>query len=84
VAGYALLILMPLTMALATFAGDRRPSLSVKPPVELVEPAELQAPISLSPLEPILVNERQAEESVVLPGVLLPVEAPEETSDGGH
>jgi hypothetical protein len=89
VAGYALLILLPLSMALATFAGERRPFLTSSQPV-VENPAtrpqvvELQAPVSLSPLEPILAADRQADASIVLPGVLLPVDAPEESSDGGH
>jgi hypothetical protein len=84
VVGYALLILMPLTMAFATFAGDRRPFLSVNPPAESSESTDRQASISLSPLEPIVAADRQAVAPVILPGVLLPVDASEESSDGGH
>jgi hypothetical protein len=93
VAGYFLLILMPLSMAFATLAGDRRPYLTSNPVAVQVEPSEPPPAVSLSPLEPIVVNERQvdepvnlrqADEPVILPGLLLPVDAPEESSDGGH
>jgi hypothetical protein len=89
VAGYALLILLPLSMALATFAGERRPfqvsNLVVEQPARRSVPVELQAPVSLSPLEPVVSSEsRQADVPVVLPGFVIPVDAPEEPSDGGH
>lgn len=90
VAGYLLLILLPLSMALATFAGDRRPfqtsaELVVEPPVTRVASIELQAPISITTLEPSTADDRQpVDEPVVLPALSLPVVAPEESSDGGH
>jgi hypothetical protein len=84
VAGYALLILMPLSMAFATFTGDKRPFLTASPLPEHAETADPQTSISLSPLEPIVAADRQADEPVILPGLLLPVDASEESSDGGH
>jgi hypothetical protein len=93
VAVYLLLILMPLSMAFATLTADRRPFLTSSPVAEKVELSEPLPAVSLSPLEPIVVNERQveepvslrqADEPVILPGLLLPVDAPEESSDGGH
>ena len=41
--------------------------------------------ISLEPLEPVIVTvHRELNTPVILPGILLPADTPEESSDGGH
>jgi hypothetical protein len=83
-----LLILLPLSMAFATFAGDRRPfqvsKLVIENPAARVEVVKLQAPVSLSTVEPIIAIDRQLDNPEVLPSLSLPIDAPEEPSDGGH
>jgi hypothetical protein len=88
VVGYALLILLPLSMALATFAGDRRPTrvpqLVIEPPASSSDFVELQAPVALTTIEPGGTIDRPTESTEVLPSLMLPVDVPEEPSDGGH
>ncbi len=89
IVGYALLIVLPLSMALATFAGDRRSfpvsgKLVVDHQASAAPAVELQAPVSLSPLEPIATFDREERGPVILPGVVIPVDDLEEPSDGGH
>ena len=91
VAGYALLILLPITMALATLASDRRAlarpgSLEGDdaPLAQVASSVRLEAPISLSSDELTPPAEPAPAVRVFLPGVVVPVEASEEPSHGGH
>jgi len=91
-AGYALLAILPVSMALVALAGDRwsprAPGLTVERRGGLVESSTNRPPtcsISLEPLEPVIVNvHRELEAPVILPGYLLPADTSEESSDGGH
>jgi hypothetical protein len=92
--GYALLAILPVSMALVSFAGERLPTtaagLSIERQESLAsteaEPAVRRvAVISLEPLEPVVVTvRRELPTPVILPGILLPADTPEESSDGGH
>jgi hypothetical protein len=94
VAAYALLAILPASMALVAFGGERLPTLAAGLTVERRaastpesdEPApRAAAVISLEPLEPVIVTvRRELEAPVILPGILLPADTPEESSDGGH
>lgn len=86
VAGYVLLAILPISMALVAFGGERLPTLAAGLTVERHETAPRPAAvISLEPLEPVVVTvRREVEATVVLPGYLLPAEPSEESSDGGH
>ena len=81
-AGYALLVIFPLSLALGSFGGDRFPSPAPgdRGPV----PSRIHPTISLAPLEPIVAVERDRETPVFLPGYLLPADTPEDMSHGGH
>jgi hypothetical protein len=87
VAACALLALLPVSMALVAFAGNRLPTLAAG--LTIAGPDEATprptAVISLEPLEPVVVTvRRELEPPVILPGILLPVDTTEESSDGGH
>ena len=92
VAGYVLLAIMPVSMALVAFGGERLPTLAAGLTVERratsvsAEPAARPAAvISLEPLEPVIVTvRRELPAPVILPGILLPADTSEESSDGGH
>ena len=92
VAACALLAILPASMALFAFSGDGLPTLAAgltigrpatsSPDEPATRPA---AVISLEPLEPVVVTVgRDPEPPVILPGILLPADTPEESSDGGH
>jgi hypothetical protein len=92
--GYALLAILPVSMALVSFAGERLPTMAAGLTIERqkslastsAEPAvQRVAVISLEPLEPVVVTvRRELTTPVILPGILLPADTPEESSDGGH
>jgi hypothetical protein len=89
--GYALLVIFPLSMAYVTLAGDKvspvTASLVVEHRATTSESsiaAAQSAVISLAPLEPVVTVQREFSAPVILPGYLLPADAPEEPSDGGH
>ena len=92
VAGFALLALLPIAFTLFTFGGDRLPparaaSLTVEhseAPDEPEPATRKPGVISLAPLEPVVTIRRELDAPVFLPGYLLPADAPEESSDGGH
>ena len=94
VVGYALLAILPVSMALVSFAGERLPTMAAGLTIERQDssasnPAEPSvrrvAVISLEPLEPVVVTvRRELPTPVILPGILLPADTPEESSDGGH
>jgi hypothetical protein len=87
--GYALLVIMPLSMAFATFGGDKLPPLASNriaedPATSAEGPTRRASVISLAPLEPVVTVQGEFEAPVFLPGYLLPADTPEESSDGGH
>ncbi len=92
VAGYAFLAILPASMALVAFGGERLPTLAAGLTVErrAASASDESAPrpaavISLEPLEPVVVTvRRELDAPVILPGYLLPAEPPEESRDGGH
>jgi hypothetical protein len=92
VAGYVLLAILPASMALVAFAGERLPTMAAGLTVERRDASAETATaprsagvISLEPLEPVVVTvHRELEAPVTLPGYLLPADTPEESSDGGH
>ena len=89
VAGYALLAILPFSMAFLAFGADGLSPLAATSSVEhRATSTELdirQAPvISLAPLEPVITVRRDLDTPVILPGILLPADTPEESSDGGH
>jgi hypothetical protein len=91
VAGYLLLALLPASMAYFVLGGERLPTLAVGLSVEAREAADADeivprraAMISIEPLEPVISVRRDVDAPVILPGYLLPADAAEESSDGGH
>lgn len=89
VAGYLLLALLPASMAFFVLGGERLPTLAVGLTAQAREPADEAAPrraamISIEPLEPVISVRRSMDAPVILPGYLLPADAVEESSDGGH
>jgi hypothetical protein len=89
ITGYALLAILPLPMAFFAFGSDGLSPLAATLTVEhragSTEPDLRQAPvISIAPLEPVITVQRDLSPPVILPGILLPADAPEESSDGGH
>ena len=86
VAGYALLAIFPLSMAFVTLGVDKFPPLTARLVIEhratSTETSTLQAP--MISLDPVITVQRDRETPVFLPGYLLPADAPEESSDGGH
>ena len=89
VAGYALLAILPPSMAFLAFGGDGRSplsaSLAAEPRATSTEADARRAPvISLAPLEPVITLQRDLNTPVILPGYLLPADTPEESSNGGH
>jgi hypothetical protein len=92
VAGYVLLAILPASMALVAFGGERPPTMAAGLTVERrgdsadhsIAPRPTPS-ISLEPLEPMVVTvHRELEAPVILPGYLLPADTSEESSDGGH
>jgi hypothetical protein len=92
IVGIALLALFPIAFTLFTFGGDKLPSrrasrLTVEHPEAQAEPepaTRQPGVISLAPLEPVVTIRRELDPPVILPGYLLPADASEEPSDGGH
>lgn len=92
IAAYALLAILPGSLALVALGGERLPTLAAGLTVEGRAASSQDEPgprsaclISLEPLEPVVVTVRgELEAPVILPGILLPADTPEESSDGGH
>ncbi len=85
-AGYALLLLLPVGMALSLLGGDRRPALVVSGPGHAsdLDAAPLPETIAIT-LDPVVIPPCEAAEPpVILPGYLLPADSTEESKDGGH
>ena len=94
VAAYVLLAILPASMALVAFGGERLPTMAAGLTVECRDASASTsaettsrpaAVISLEPLEPVVVTVHQdLDAPVILRGDLLPADTPEESSDGGH
>lgn len=89
VLGSALLVILPLAIAFLTLGGDKLPRLAarvvVESPAASPELSIAGTPrISLAPLEPIVSLQSDLDAPVILPGYLLPADAAEESTDGGH
>jgi hypothetical protein len=85
ITGYVLLAILPLSMAFASFGGDRLMPLASRLVVEQHANSARHPVIVLTPLEPVVtVQQPELCAPVSLPGYLLPADTSEESSDGGH
>lgn len=84
VAALALLSILPLTLSIFALAGDRVIPRAAPVAADGEALGRPGAPSITISLEPVVTVRRDLETPVFLPGYLLPVEAAEESSDGGH